>query len=397
MSRNKQRILCSAVFFLMTALCGCGKQDTAPIPPESVADAFAIVQETEVREVTSETVEETVNLTEPPAIQQPEEPQPMLYPEETQAVQSTVETHAVQSTAETQAFQNTEGTQPVQNAETIPSSTDPTDATGAAEGEAEVVQMVIPELGPRDNMKYTDFVNVQWYIPDVQVELRYAGSNNFTGETIYNYHDAYLRYGTVCKLMEVCKELAEQGLYLKIWDAFRPVSAQFKLWETFPDSRYVANPNRGFSAHSRGNALDVTLVDAYGNELPMPSEFDDFTDAANRDYKLCSEEERKNAKILEAAMEKHGFHGYWGEWWHFSDSMQYEPEHMFDPGVISVWYPKCNEFITLRKRASAWSEALNQIPLGSPMIILGYNEKFAMVEYLGQRGYVLLRYIQLEP
>lgn len=368
---NKPFILCTAVMILIAVLCGCGKEDTTQIPAEPVAETSPFEEVTEMTEVTFATVEDADNMTEVPAYQETTEVPAFQQPAE--------ESQALENTAETQ------------------SSTDATEETAATEEETEVPVVEIPELAPRPDQKYTDFVNVQWYIPDMQVELRYAGADNFTGEQIYNFYDAYLRYGTVCKLMDVCKDLAEQGLYLKIWDAFRPVSAHFKLWETFPDSRYVANPNRGFSSHSRGNTLDVTLVDSYGNELPMPSAYDDFTDAAKRDYKLCSEEERKNALILETAMEKHGFHGYWGEWWHFSDEMQYEVEQMFDPGVISVWYPDCNEFITLRERASVWSEPLNQIPLGSPMIILGLDDKFAMVEYSGQRGYVLLRYIKSEP
>lgn len=368
---NKQFILCTAVIILIAVLCGCGKEAAAQIPAEPVKEPSPFVEVTEMTEVTYATVADSENMTEVPPFQQTTEVPPFQQPTEVpQALENTVEPQ---------------------------SPTDTTEETGATEGEAEMPVIEIPELGPRSDYKNTDFVNVQWYIPDVQVELRYAGPNNFTGETIYNFYDAYLRYGTVCKLMDVCKELAEQGLYLKIWDAFRPVSAQFKLWEAFPDSRYVADPNKGVSSHSRGNTLDVTLVDSYGNELPMPSAFDDFTDAACRDYLLCSEEERKNALILETTMEKHGFHGYWGEWWHFSDSMQYDAEEMFDPELISIWYPNCNEFVTLRERASAWSDPLDQIPVGYPMFLLGHNQKFALVEYMGQRGYVLLRYLKSEP
>ena len=288
--------------------------------------------------------------------------------------------------------------------ETIPQMTiseevpvETTEAETTAEAPVETIVNVPPKVGGLLNLNCMDFVDVTLYIPDVYVELRYAQENNFTGERIYNFRDAYVRYGTVQKLQNVCRELAQQGLYLKIWDAFRPTSAQFQLWEVFPDSNYVANPDLGFSSHSRGNTLDVTLVDVWGNELEMPTEFDDFTEAANRDYSKCSEEARKNAQLLEAVMEKNGFHGYWGEWWHFTDKVQYDVETVFDPNVIAVLYPDCNEYITLREKPSAYSNALDRIPLGKPFVVLGYTEQFIMAEYQGQRGYVLAEYVKASP
>lgn len=176
-----------------------------------------------------------------------------------------------------------------------------------------------------------DFVKITDYIPTARQELFYATANNFTGQVIYDFQDAYLRYGTVKKLMAVSADLAEMGLYLKIWDGFRPVSAQFKLWEVCPDPTYVANPNKGYSSHSRGNTVDLTIVDENGVEFPMPTGFDDFSAKADRDYSDCTEEEANNAQILEILMEKHGFSGYFGEWWHFSDTVSYPVEEVFEP------------------------------------------------------------------
>lgn len=176
-----------------------------------------------------------------------------------------------------------------------------------------------------------DFVKVADYIPVVYQELMYATQENFTGQVIYDFQDAYLRYGTVKKLAGVCRDLAEMGLYIKIWDGFRPVSAQFALWEVCPDPTYVADPNVGFSSHSRGNTLDVTLVDENGVELEMPTGFDDFSAKADRDYSDCTAAAANNADILEILMEKHGFTGYAGEWWHYSDTMSYPVEREFEP------------------------------------------------------------------
>ena len=175
------------------------------------------------------------------------------------------------------------------------------------------------------------FVRVLDYIPTALQDLRYATGDNFTGQVIYSFQDAYLRYGTVRKLKMVSEDLAELGLYLKIWDGFRPVSAQFALWEVCPDPTYVANPNTGFSSHSRGNTVDLTLVDADGREIEMPTGFDDFSSRADRDYSDCTASAANNAQLLEILMEKHGFVGYAGEWWHFSDSTSYPVESVFEP------------------------------------------------------------------
>lgn len=203
--------------------------------------------------------------------------------------------------------------------ETVVPDSDTTEVTTAPTVES------LPE--PADEA----FVKVSSYIPTLRQELFYATANNFTGQVIYDFEDAYLRYGTVKKLIAVSEDLAELGLYLKIWDGFRPVSAQFKLWEVCPDSTYVANPNVGYSSHSRGNTVDVTLVDANGQELEMPTGFDDFSSKADRDYSDCSEVSANNAKLLEILMEKHGFTGYFGEWWHYSDTVRYPVETEFEP------------------------------------------------------------------
>jgi len=239
-----------------------------------------------------------------------------------------------------------------------------------------------------------DFAAVKDYIPDLLVEMKYAYPENFTGHAIYEFQDAYLRYGTIQKLMLVQQELKTMGLGLKLWDGFRPVSAQFKLWEIYPDDTYVANPNIGFSSHSRGNTVDITLVDAAGQELEMPTEFDDFSGKADRNYADCTETAAANARLLESVMEKYGFKGYYGEWWHFADTVKYDVERCFDPSVISTWKAECREYITLRKEPDPASDPLELIPTRETMTLLGYTGDFALVDYRGQRGYVLSSYIK---
>lgn len=190
----------------------------------------------------------------------------------------------------------------------------------------------VPTLPPEPESDEV-FVRVLDYIPTASQELMYATEQNFTGRVIYDFEDAYLRWGTVKKLMLVSRDLEELGLYIKIWDGFRPVSAQFALWKVCPDPTYVANPNTGYSSHSRGNTIDLTLVDENGQELEMPTGFDDFSAKADRNYHDCTEMAANNAELLEILMEKHGFVGYAGEWWHFSDTASYPVENVFEPST----------------------------------------------------------------
>ena len=166
-------------------------------------------------------------------------------------------------------------------------------------------------------------VKVKDYIPDIWVDLKYASEDNFTGHKIYGFTEAYLRYGTVQKLMKVQEALRKQGLSLKIWDAYRPPSAQFVFWEICPDDTYVANPIKGFSPHSRGGAVDITLVDQTGKELEMPTEYDDFSGRAVRDYPDWTPQATANQRIVEQLMVDNGFIAYEGEWWHYVDTDKY--------------------------------------------------------------------------
>lgn len=182
-----------------------------------------------------------------------------------------------------------------------------------------------PKVSPQD------MVNLAEFIPGIQVDLRYATPNNFTGAIIYDDDTAYLRRGTAEKLKAAQAEFDAHGYTIKIWDAYRPPAAQFKLWEKVPDARFVINPHKGYSYHSRGVAVDITLVDEKGQELIMPTGFDNFTARADRDYSDLDQELATNARFLEEIMKKHGFDSIFYEWWHFIDSDKddypiYEPD-----------------------------------------------------------------------
>ena len=181
-----------------------------------------------------------------------------------------------------------------------------------------------PTPTPPPEVPDETLVNVQDYLPGVYVDLRYATPRNSMGRAVYDFTEALLRYGTVKKLAVAADLLAAEGYALLIWDAYRPVEAQFHLWEICPDNTYVANPYTGFSNHSRGNTVDITLVTLDGAEVEMPSGFDEFSALADREYSDVSEEAAAHANLLEQAMTAAGFVPYIGEWWHYEDSVRYE-------------------------------------------------------------------------
>jgi D-alanyl-D-alanine dipeptidase len=162
-------------------------------------------------------------------------------------------------------------------------------------------------------------VNIQSVNPHVVLDIRYATTNNFTGKKVYDSANCLLRASTARKLSDAQRELEQSGLGLKVYDCYRPLAVQRKFWSLVPDERYVANPAKG-SRHNRGAAVDLTLVDRNGQELPMPTAFDDFTDKAHRNYTQLPPEALKNRALLEQVMTRHGFVGLPTEWWHFDDA-----------------------------------------------------------------------------
>jgi len=247
--------------------------------------------------------------------------------------------------------------------------------------------------GLLDHLSDADFVAVKELIPDVAVELKNTTEDNFTGSVIYEFEEAYLRFGTAKKLEKVQMELRGLGLGLKIWDAFRPVDAQWKLWEAYPDPKFVSHPVTGGRSHCRGNTVDVTLVDAYGQELEMPSSFDDFSDMADRDFSDCTDKAAVNAGILQHIMEKHGFTTIQSEWWHFVDETDYAVDEKFVPAEYGLWYAVCEEYINLREAPDVDAASVLRIPVNEAFYVLGWYDRFALVEYQEQRGYVNRDYI----
>lgn len=162
-----------------------------------------------------------------------------------------------------------------------------------------------------------ELVNLDSLRVGFRFDLRYATPDNFVHATLYPVAKAYLNREAAKALVEVQHELAAQGLGLKIFDAYRPLSVQQRMWDLIHDERYVSNPAINAGRHTRGTAVDLTLVDREGRDVPMPTPFDDFTERAHRNAAGIPADAAHNAKVLEDAMVKHGFLPYPFEWWHF--------------------------------------------------------------------------------
>jgi zinc D-Ala-D-Ala dipeptidase len=175
-----------------------------------------------------------------------------------------------------------------------------------------VAYLVRPVLGAA-----APLVEVKTIDPTIQVDLRYNTPNNIFKRRFYRSGTALLREPVARRLARVQARLRKQGLGLKIWDAYRPRSVQYAMWRIKPGTRYLANPRKG-SKHNRGAAVDVTLVDAQGRELKMPTPHDEFSPRAHRGaVRGVTPLARKNARILDAAMRAEGFRPNRYEWWHY--------------------------------------------------------------------------------
>jgi zinc D-Ala-D-Ala dipeptidase len=172
-------------------------------------------------------------------------------------------------------------------------------------------------------------VDIKSVDPTIVIELRYAGANNLAGRALYPPKTPALVRPEVASRLSKAKTFLQHYQYrLKIWDAYRPVAVQVKLWQAVHNTDYVANPETGAgSLHSWGLAVDATLVDAWNRPVRMPTDFDDFTPAAMWVYAGSDLEIRSHVHLLQVAMRDAGFYGQPKEWWHFviADWQKYLP------------------------------------------------------------------------
>ena len=151
---------------------------------------------------------------------------------------------------------------------------------------------------------------------DVETQMVYATADNFTGAAVYERAGCYLHGDAAALLGRAIALAAKLGLRLKIYDAFRPAEAQWLLWAHTPDPEFLADPRRG-SPHSRGVAVDVTLIDGPGRELDMGSPIDGAGPLARHGCAGITAAALRNRSLLLGLMAAAGWDHYLNEWWHY--------------------------------------------------------------------------------
>lgn len=175
-------------------------------------------------------------------------------------------------------------------------------------------QVIIHEV--EKSVHDTTFVNLKEYSSAFVYDMRYATENNFLKAKVYDCAECYLRLKTVKKLVEANQKFMKLGYKIKIFDCYRPLDVQKKMWAIVSNPSYVADPRKG-SIHNRGAAVDITLVDFDGNELDMGTDFDHFGKESAHSYQDLSELVSNNRKLLREVMEDSSFKIIKSEWWHY--------------------------------------------------------------------------------
>lgn len=161
------------------------------------------------------------------------------------------------------------------------------------------------------------FADLAALAPDIRLDIRYATTDNFTKAKIYDCPRCLLRPEAAAAIVKAHRVLQQKNLGLKMFDCYRPRPYQQRLWDKVPNPDYVTPPAKG-SMHSRGAAVDLTIVDAQGRELDMGTRYDFFGPEAHYDYLNLPEKVLANRRLLRQTMEAAGFQGIRTEWWHFS-------------------------------------------------------------------------------
>jgi len=194
------------------------------------------------------------------------------------------------------------------------------------------------------------FVMLADYVPHLIQQIRYHSTYNFIGERIDGYEEpcAMATLEAARALKSAGNELYVMGYELKVFDAYRPARAvkHFVLWGIedqdlrmkeffYPDLEKQALFAEGYiakqSSHSRGSAIDLTLLDMKtGKEVDMGSPFDYFSEASHPDYRGITDEQYRNRMLLQKVMVRNGFLPYECEWWHFVLRDEPYPDTYFD-------------------------------------------------------------------
>lgn len=163
----------------------------------------------------------------------------------------------------------------------------------------------------------TTFVNLKDYSADFVYDMKYATEDNFLKAKVYDCAECFLRFKTVKALVKANTKFIKKGYHIKIYDCYRPLDIQKRMWKIVSNPEYVADPAKG-SIHNRGGAVDITLVDADGKELDMGTSFDFFGPEASHYFDNLSDEVKQNRALLKRIMQENGFDSFDSEWWHYN-------------------------------------------------------------------------------
>ncbi|CAH0335389.1 D-alanyl-D-alanine dipeptidase [Flavobacterium sp. CECT 9288] len=168
-----------------------------------------------------------------------------------------------------------------------------------------------------DKVNDTTFVNLKSYSNAFVFDMKYATDDNFLKAKVYDCAECFLRLKTVKALVKANTKLAQKGYKIKIYDCYRPLDIQKKMWEIVPNPKYVANPKTG-SIHNRGGAVDISLVTLQGEAVDMGTDFDFFGEKASHLYQDLPKNVLQNRKLLKSVMISAGFNSFDSEWWHYN-------------------------------------------------------------------------------
>nr|WP_315173795.1 M15 family metallopeptidase [uncultured Flavobacterium sp.] len=163
----------------------------------------------------------------------------------------------------------------------------------------------------------TTFVNLKDYSSEFVYDMKYATTNNFLKSKVYDCAECFLRLKTVKALIKANDKFLKKGYRIKLFDCYRPLDIQKKMWELVSNPEYVADPAKG-SIHNRGGAVDLTLVTLEGKELEMGTAFDFFGKEASHGYLFSDKKIMDNRKMLKKIMLQNGFKAFESEWWHYN-------------------------------------------------------------------------------
>ena len=163
----------------------------------------------------------------------------------------------------------------------------------------------------------TTFVNLKDYSADFVYDMKYATTDNFLKAKVYDCAECFLRLKTVKALVKANTKFIQKGYRIQLFDCYRPLDIQKKMWQIVSNPEYVADPAKG-SIHNRGGAVDITLVDNNGKALDMGTPFDFFGPEASHNYQLLSDEVKQNRIFLKQIMQENGFVSFDSEWWHYN-------------------------------------------------------------------------------